>query len=259
MKKTKFKTTTLLFVTIIQFSLCLSVSAQQKGGAIAVKEVKDYLAYTYCKQSDGCVISFDSPIHIGAAERHAFQFPATNYLCYPVKVNYTTHSESGTYHLQHYTKGVYYFFRNGFGEWEMNKENEKITEEKDADQKANAGTSNKNRLDPDIANTKSTQPKIDFSIMEKDFEIISYNYPLPPDQTMKIYIKPTSEVHGRQTITYRVDFKDKAGNIIGVNPNWVCCATQLGYTEKGAIGELTIQVPTATEMKKVVTVIAVKL
>lgn len=258
MKKSNFLKIVFVFVTAIQFIFTKPVLAQGKGAPITEKEVKNYLTYTYCKRSDGCNISFDSPVKIGAAARHAFQFPATYYLCYPVKVNYTTHDNGGTYHIHHYTNAVYYFFRNGFGEWEMNKENEKVTEEKDADQLADAGITNKPAVKPANEINKATQPKLDFSEMEKDFEIVKYEYPAPPDQKMKIYIKPKSEVRGRQIASYSVDFKDKAGNIIGVNPNWVCCSTQLSYTEKGSTGEVTIQVPTPTEMKKVVSATVVK-
>ncbi len=254
MIKSKFLSIVFLLLTVIQFVLSKPALAQSKAAAITEKEVKDYLTYTYCKKADGCNISFDSPVKIGAAARHAFQFPATNYLCYPVKVNYTTHHNGGTYHIHHYSNAVYYFFRNGFGEWEMNKENEKVTEEKDAEQKADAGTTN----NPAGETNKAPQPKLDFSQMEKDFEIVKYVYPAPPDQKMTIYIKPKSDVSGRPIVSYSVDFKDKSGNIIGVNPNWVCCSTQLSYTEKGALGELTIQVPTPTEMKKVVSATVVK-
>ena len=258
MIKTKSLIATLLLTLAVQLALIVPVSAQRKSGAITVQEVKDYLTYTYCKTTDGCKISFDSPVKIGAAERHAFQLPATNYLCYPVKVNYTTHTEGGTYRIHHYTNAVYYFFRNGFGEWEMNKENEKVAEEKDADQKADAGIQNKTPVKPSNQMNKTNQPKPDFSAMENDFEIVSYAYPAPPEQKMTIYIKPKSDVRGRPMASYSVDFKDRFGNIVGVNPNWVCCSTQLGYTEKGAVGEVTIQVPTATEMTRVVSATVVK-
>jgi hypothetical protein len=140
----------------------------------------------------------------------------------------------------------------------MNKENEKVTEEKDADQKADAGITNKTAGKTATATNPPEQPKVDFSEMEKEFEIVKYEYPAPPDQKMIIYIKPKSDVRGRQIASYSVDFKDKSGNIVGVNPNWVCCSTQLSYTEKGTVGEVTIQVPTPTEMKKVVSAIVVK-
>jgi len=256
----RLKALLLMVAAIIMISLLAPTCslAQPKSGPITEKEVKEYLTYTYCKKSDGCNISFDSPVKIGAAARHSFQFPATNYLCYPVKVNYSTHTNGGTYHIQHYTNAVYYFFRNGFGEWEMNKENEKVTEEKDADQKADAGMTNKATVMPVNGTNRLIQPKIDFSVLEKEFDIIKYEYPTPPDQKMTIYIKPKSDVRGRQIASYSVDYKDKSGNIVGVNPNWLCCSTQLSYTEKGALGEVTIQVPTPTEMKKVISATAVK-
>ena len=114
-----------------------AAAAAHKPGAITVGEVKSYFTdwWTHdCEKADACTVTFDSPVKIAAAVRHTFQIPPATYTCYPVKVNFTTHWNRGTFHLMHITHAVYYFYRNSFGEWEMGKENERTTEEKDAHQ-----------------------------------------------------------------------------------------------------------------------------
>ena len=88
-----------------------STFAQNKG-AITEQEVKDSIVdgWTHsCEKSDDCSVTFDSPVKIAPAVRHTFQVPAATYLTYPVKVNYTTHWNKGTFHLTHHTNAVYYF------------------------------------------------------------------------------------------------------------------------------------------------------
>ncbi len=122
--------------TIFIFGAFGSTFAQKKG-AITEAEVKAYFNdwWTHdCDKSDDCSVTFDSAVRIAPAVRHTFQIPPVTYLTYPVKVDFTTHKNAGTFHLQHQTRGVYYFYRNSFGDWEMGKEDERITEEKDSHQ-----------------------------------------------------------------------------------------------------------------------------
>lgn len=121
-------------IAIIFIFGAFSSTFAQKKGAITEAEVKAYFTdwWTHdCDKNDDCRVTFDSAVKIAPAVRHTFQIPPTTYLSYPVKVDFTTHKNGGTFHLQHMTRGVYYFYRNSFGDWEMGKEDERIAQEKD--------------------------------------------------------------------------------------------------------------------------------
>lgn len=242
----------------------------QKKGAITEGEVKAYFTdwWTHdCEKSDECSVTFDSAVQIAPAVRHTFQIPPTTYLSYPVKIDFTTHKNGGTFHLQHMTRGVYYFYRNSFGEWEMSKENERITQEKDEHQDGGTAkapvAANPNKGGGQI-NTPKTENKIavnqntdghpvpDFSAMEKYFEIVRYEYPEPPEREMTIYIKPKVDFRQRMT-AFHMEFRDKDGVLVqDPSVSWICCSTQLGDTETGQVGKVTVQVPSEKDIKKVV-------
>ena len=259
-----------------------STFAQNKG-AITEAEVKAYFAdwWTHdCDKTQNCSVKFDSAVRIAPAVRHTFQIPPATYLTYPVKVDFTTHSSGGTFHLTHYTRAVYYFYRNSFGDWEMGKEDESTTQEKDehqdggtakapvaGNQTKNAGQNNqpqntapKAENNASAANGKDENgfPKPDFSAMEKWFEIVRYEYPDPPERNMTIYIKPKVDLDKRMTV-FKMEFRDKDGIIVGVDPAWICCSTQFGYTETGKTGKVTVQVPSEREMEKVVSATVVRI
>jgi hypothetical protein len=220
-------------------------------------------------------VTFDSSARIAPAVRHTFQIPPATYLTYPVKVDFTTHKNSGTFHLQHMTRGVYYFYRNSFGDWEMGKENERIAEEKDEHQ--DSGTAkvpvtgnppkSSGQTDTPKAENKATAvngkdengfPKPDFSAMEKWFEIVRYEYPEPPERNMTIFIKPKVDAAKRMTV-FQMEFRDKDGVLLqDSSASWICCSTQFGYTETGTVGKVTVQVPSEKDIKKVVTATVVR-
>ena len=247
----------------------------QKKGAITEGEVKAYFTdwWTHdCEKGDDCSVTFDSAVRIAPAIRHTFQIPPATYLAYPVKVDFTTHKNGGTFHLQHMTRGVYYFYRNSFGDWEMGKEDERIAEEKDDHQ--DGGTTkapvnnNPTKNTPQKTENKQTVadgkdengfPKPDFSAMEKWFEIVRYEYPTPPERNMTIFIKPKVDFKQRM-MAFKMEFLDKDGIVVGTDAAWICCSMQLGDTETGKVGKVTVQVPSEREMEKVVsaTVIRIK-
>ncbi len=249
----------------------------QKKGAITEAEVKAYFNdwWTHdCDKSDDCSVTFDSAVRLAPAVRHTFQIPPATYLTYPVKVDMTTHKNGGTFHLQHLTRGVYYFYRNSFGDWEMGKEDERITEEKDAHQ--DGGTTKVPNPDNQTkgggqTNTPKTEnktavngkdennfPKPDFSAMEKWFEIVRYEYPSPPERNMTIFIKPKVDFKQRM-MNFKMEFLDKDGVIVGTDAAWICCSMQLGDTETGKVGKVTVQVPSEREMEKVVSATVVRI
>lgn len=177
--------------TIFILGAFSSIFAQNKG-AISEQEVKAYFNdwWTHdCEKSDDCRVTFDSAVRIAPAVQHTFQIPVATYLSYPVKVDFTTHKNGGTFHLQHMTQGVYYFYRNSFGDWEMGKENEQIKEEKDEhqdggttkvpvadNQSKDGGQTNlpktENKTTAGNGKDENGFPKPDFSAMEKWFEIV---------------------------------------------------------------------------------------
>ncbi len=260
----------LLLITIATIFLLGTFTSTfaRKKGAITEAEVKAYFTdwWTHdCDKSDDCSVTFDSAVRIAPAVRHTFQIPPTNYLTYPVKVDMTTHKNAGTFHLQHLTHGVYYFYRNSFGDWEMGKEVERIKEEKDEHQ--DGGTAKAPVADNQIKgggqttkdkpNTAGNQaanghPVPDFSVMEKYFEIVRYEYPEPPEREMTIYIKPKVDYRQRMT-AFHMEFRDKDGVLIqDPSVSWICCSTQLGDTETGQVGKVTVQVPSEKDIRKVV-------
>ena len=244
----------------------------QKKGAITEAEVKAYFVdwWTHdCEKSDDCSVTFDSAVRIAPAVRHTFQIPPATYLTYPVKVDFTTHKNGGNFHLQHQTRGVYYFYRNSFGDWEMGKENERITEEKDSHQDGgtknppvNKGQTDNKKTDANKTTVADkdgdTRPKPDFSAMEKWFEIIRYEYPDPPERNMTIYIKPKVDFKQRM-MNFKMEFLDKDGIIVGTDAAWICCSMQLGDTETGKVGKVTVQVPSEREMEKVVSAAVIRI
>jgi hypothetical protein len=267
--------TVLLAIIAAIFLLGAFVSTfAQKKGAITEQEVKAYFTdwWTHdCEKGDDCSITFDSAVRIAPAVRHTFQIPPATYLTYPVKVDFTTHKNGGTFHLQHITRGVYYFYRNSFGDWEMGKENERITQEKDEHQDGGTGkipntdnptrTIQKTETKQTVAGGKDENgfPKPDFSAMEQWFEIVRYEYPTPPERNMTIFIKPKVDIEKRM-MAFKMEFLDKDGIIVGTDAAWICCSTQLGSTETGKVTKVTVQAPSEREMEKVVraTVIRIK-
>lgn len=268
----------LAIITSIFLLAAFDSAFAQKKGAITEQEVKAYFTdwWTHdCEKSDDCSVAFDSTVRIAPAIRHTFQIPPATYLAYPVKVDFTTHKNSGNFHLQHMTRGVYYFYRNSFGDWEMGKEDERIKEEKDEHQ--DGGTTkapvaaNQTKGDRQIntpkAENKTTAvndkdengfPKPDFSAMEKWFEIVRYEYPTPPERSMTIFIKPKVDFKQRM-MNFKMEFLDKDGVIVGTDAAWICCSTQLGDTETGKVGKVTVQVPSEREMEKVVSATIVRI
>jgi hypothetical protein len=267
----------ILLATITTLFLLNAFSSAfaQKKGAISEPEVKAYFTDWWtrdCEKSDDCSVTFDSAVRIAPAVRHTFQIPPATYLTYPVKVDFTTHKNGGTFHLQHMTRGVYYFYRNSFGDWEMGKEDERITQEKDEHQDGGTGkvpntdnptknTAQKTETKQTVADGKDENgfPKPDFSAMEKWFEIVRYEYPTPPERNMTIFIKPKVDFKQRM-MAFKMEFLDKDGIIVGTDAAWICCSMQLGDTETGKVGKVTVQVPSEREMEKVVsaTVIRIK-
>ena len=250
----------------------------QKKGAITEQEVKAYFTdwWTHdCDKTQDCRIVFDSVVRIAPAVRHTFQIPPTTYLTYPVKVDFTTHKSGGNFHLQHMTRGVYYFYRNSFGDWEMGKEDERITQEKDEhqdggttkspvadNQTRSGGQTNTPKAENKTATVNGKDengfPKPDFSAMEKWFEIVRYEYPEAPERNMMIYIKPKVDIEKRM-INFKMEFLDKDGIIVGTDAAWICCSTELGSTDTGKVGKVTVQVPSEREMEKVVSANVVRI
>ena len=245
-----------------------SSSFALKKGPISQQEVKSYFIdwWTHdCEKGDACTVTFDSPVKIAPATRHTFQIPPATYLCYPVKVNFTTHWNRGTFHLTHYTHAVYYFYRNSFDEWEMGKEGERTTQEKDAHQTPKQSTPPKeptvnNPTAADPARGISGPPKPDFSEMEDSFEIVKYEYPKPPDNVMWIYFKPKVDLNSRPTFFY-IQFRDKDGVLVGAqNQNGNGIMTKdLAYTETGTVGKTSVYIPSEKEMENVVSAKVVRI
>ncbi len=256
-------------VTMIIFSVFGSTFAQKKG-AITEAEVKAYFTdwWTHdCEKSDDCRVTFDSAVRIAPAVRHTFQIPPATYLTYPVKVEMTTHRNGGTFHLQHLTRGVYYFYRNSFGDWEMGKEDERITQEKDDhqdggttkappnNQPKTGGQTTKNET---VAQNKNDapkgdgQPKIDFSEMENYFEVVRYEYPTPPANEMFFYLKAKVETGARPQ--FYIQFRDKDGILVGAQNDYGngISMTKVFYTAIGETGVASAYIPGEKEMEKVV-------
>jgi hypothetical protein len=262
--------------TIFLFGAFGSTFAQKKG-AITEQEVKasfiDWWTHD-CDKSDECSVTFDSAIRIAPAVRHAFQIPPTTYLTYPVKVDFTTHTNKGTFHLQHMTRGIYYFYRNSFDEWEMGKENERITQEKDEHQQdgtAKVPTNNQPKTGNQPAKNETTtqnkgdtpkgdgQPKIDFSEMENYFEVVRYEYPTPPANEMFFYLKAKVETGARPQ--FYIQFRDKDGILIGAQNDYGngISMTKVFYTAIGETGKASAYIPSEKEMEKVVSAKVVRI
>lgn len=249
----------------------------QKKGAITQEEVKEHFVHWWtheCAPKDECAVVFDGAVRIAPAVRHTFGDTST-YLTYPVKVDFTTHYNGGWYHLRHHTRGVYYFYRNSFGDWEMGKEDERIKEEKDehqdggttkapvaANQTKGGGQTNtpkaENKTTAVNGKDENGFPKPDFSAMEKWFEIVRYEYPEMPERNMTIFIKPKVDFKQRMMF-FKMEFLDKDGVLVGTDLAWICCSTQLGDTETGKVGKVTVQVPSEREMEKVVSTTIVRI
>ena len=270
---------TVLLVTIAAIFLLGAYGSTfaQKKGAITEAEVKAYFTdwWTHdCEKGADCSVTFNSAVRIAPAIRHTFQIPPATYLSYPVKVDFTTHKNGGNFHLQHMTRGVYYFYRNSFGDWEMGKEGEQMTEEKDAHQdggttkapvtdnqtKGGGQTNTPKAENKTAADGKDENgfPKPDFSEMEKWFEIVRYEYPEPPERNMTIFIKPKVDFKQR-IMTFEMEFRDKDGIIVGTGASYICCSTQLGDTETGKTGKVTVKLPSEREMEKVVSATIVRI
>ncbi len=253
-------------ITVI-FLLGASHSAfAQNKGAITEQEVKDSIVdgWTHsCEKSDDCRVTFDSAVKIAPAVRHTFQVPPATYLTYPVKVNYTTHWNKGTFHLTHHTNAVYYFYRNSFGEWESGMENERTTQEKDEHQD---GGTTKTLPKNNPAKTDETQkenktpaadadengfPKPDFTELEKYYEIVRYEYKAQVgDNQLYIYLKQKTE-----QIPYSswfVQFRDKDGLLISTGNPYGNGITGLNAAPVGELIKASVYTPTEKGMEKVV-------
>ena len=249
----------------------------QKKGAISEQEVKAYFTdwWTHdCDESDECSVTFDSAVRIAPAVRHTFQIPPTTYLTYPVKVDFTTHKNGGTFHLQHMTRGVYYFYRNSFGDWEMGKEDERITQEKDEHQTggtAKAPTNNQPKNGGQTAKNETVaqnkgdapkgdgQPKIDFSEMENYFEVVRYEYPKPPANEMFFYLK--AKVPTGERPAFYIQFRDKDGILVGAQNDYGngISMTKVFYTAIGETGAASAYIPGEKEMERVVSAKVVRI
>ena len=104
-----------------------------KGAPITEKEIKDYITHYWtkdCHDFEECKVSFDSPVRIAPAERHTFHNGITVATSYPVKVDFThsvVHKGNGWKpSIAHHTGGVLYFYRNSFGDWQMQAEGQEM-------------------------------------------------------------------------------------------------------------------------------------
>jgi hypothetical protein len=220
-------------------------------------------------------VTFDSAVRIAPAVRHTFQIPPTTYLSYPVKVDFTTHKNGGTFHLQHMTRGVYYFYRNSFGDWEMGKENERIKEEKDEHQaggtakaptagdnapaNGNQQANNKPNNKPAVTAKSAALPVPDFSEMEDYYEVVRYEYPKAPSTEMFLYLKPKVEL--KQRPPFYIQFRDKDGILIGGQNEWGngIGMTPLYSTQIGETGKAWVYIPSEKEMERVVSAKVVRI
>jgi hypothetical protein len=128
-----FCVTMLVFSSHAQSTTAPMENKTAKGAAITETEVKDYLTHYWtkdCHDFEECTVKFDTPVRIADKERHSFHNGITVAECYPVKVDFTisTRNKKMNYpaNVIHHTGGVLYFFRNSFGEWEMQSENTNI-------------------------------------------------------------------------------------------------------------------------------------
>lgn len=248
----------------------------QKKGAITESEVKAYFTDWWtrdCEKSDECSVTFDSAVKIAPAVRHTFQIPPTTYLTYPVKVDFTTHKNGGTFHLQHMTRAVYYFYRNSFGDWEMGKEDERITEEKDehqaggtakappaGDAPANGKPQTNNKRDGNAGRAAATAPPApDFSEMEDYYEVVRYEYPKAPSTEMYLYLKPKVEL--KQRPPFYIQFRDKDGILVGAQNEYGngIGTTPLYSTQIGETGKAWVYIPSEKEMERVVSAKVVRI
>lgn len=268
---------TLLTAVAVIFLCATSASVfAQKKGAITEKEVKDYFVYWWthdCEAGDECTVTFDSAVRLAPAVQHTFQIPNATYLTYPVKVDFTTHKNGGTFHLQHMTRAVYYFYRNSFDEWEMGKEGEEIKQEKDTHQQGGTAkapsaekapaTGNRPAKENTAPNTTSEdarkeaavangQPKIDTSEMDNYYEVVRYEYPMPPSTEMYLYLKPKVDVSQRPQ--FYIQFRDKDGMLVGEQNQYGngIGTTPLYNTSIGETGKAWVYIPSEKEMQKVV-------
>jgi hypothetical protein len=100
------------------------------GGAPTEQEVKDHIAayWTKCQSYEVCKVTFDGPIRINPRERHTFRNSGGITVdAYPVKVDFSSYlgnkgTDTGGW-VRH-RGGIYYFYRNSFGEWESAQEGE---------------------------------------------------------------------------------------------------------------------------------------
>lgn len=249
-----------------------STASAQKKGAITEKEVKAYFVdwWTHdCDKSRECNVTFDSAVRIAPAVRHTFQIPPSTYLTYPVKVDFTTHTSGGTFHLQHMTRGVYYFYRNSFGDWEMGKENERITQEKDEHQAGgtakvpttgDAPANGKQTANNKPAAAKPVAPPVpDFSEMENYFEVVRFEYPTPPANEMFFYLKAKVETGARPA--FYIQFRDKDGILVGAQNDYGngISMTKVFYTAIGETGVASAYIPSEKEMERVVSAKVVRI
>ena len=104
------------------------------GGAITEQEVKKIFTYKWthdCKNYEACKVTFLTPVRINPKERHTIGGITVD--TYPVKVDFAVshivNADLGnpTPAGEHHTGGVYYFYRNSFGEWEMGSEGDSMT------------------------------------------------------------------------------------------------------------------------------------
>ena len=258
-------------IAVIFLLGAFSSTFAQKKGAITEQEIKDYFVHWWthdCAPEDDCSVAFDSAVRVAPAIRHTFGDGST-YLTYPVKVDFTTHKNGGYEHLAHYTRGVYYFYRNSFDDWEMGKENEEIKAEKDEHQDggtAKAPTNDK-QPKPDGKAAKNDQPaannadrdengmpKPDFSAMEKWFEVVRYEYD-PIDRKVHIHYKAKVESNSRPE-TFKMEFRDKDGMMLqDTTLSWIV----FSGAPAGELTEAHVSTPGEAMMKKVATVKVVRI
>ena len=260
---------------IFLFGAVGSTFAQRKA-AITEQEVKAYFLdwWTHdCDKPRECTVTFDSPVRIAPVARHTFQIPPATYMAIPVTVDMTTHANSGNFHLQHLTHGVYYFYRNSFGDWEMGKEGERITEEKDEHQEGGTAkapatkgaTGNRQAGNSSKTVTASGRPATsappvpDFSEMDDYYEVVRYEYPKAPSTEMYLYLKPKVELSQRPQ--FYIQFRDKDGILIGEQNQYGngIGTTPMYNTQIGETGKAWAYIPTEKEMEKVVSAKVVRI